>query len=387
MRSDRMRLLLFSFFAIGSLFAYKPVPLTEGQEAPDFKLPGVDGKNYTLKDFSGGKALAVVFTTNHCPDAIASHGRMVALVEHFNGKPVKFVAINSNSPEGLHLPELGWTVYDDGFEDMRLIAKDSGFNLPYLYDGETQEVAKAYGAVATPHVFIFDENLKLRYNGRMDNGRRRVGVVEKNEARDAISAILEGKKIEVVKTRPVGCSTKWKEKSGMVAGEDRKWKAQPVTLERADAKTLGKLVANRGRSGMRLINLWSTSCGPCVAEFPELVKIYRQYSWQEFEFIPISLDSANDKDKVLRFLKRTHCGLSPRTKPFLDEEKRTTNNYLFDGDTEDLAKAIDPTWDGALPFTLLVGKNGEVLFRHSGVIDPLALRKKIVGQVWQESGE
>ena len=173
----------------------------------------------------------------------------------------------------------------------------------------------------------------------------------------------------------------------MVAGEDRKWKAQPVTLERADAKTLGKLVANRGRSGMRLINLWSTSCGPCVAEFPELVKIYRQYSWQEFEFIPISLDSADDKDKVLRFLKRTHCGLSPRTKPFLDEEKRTTNNYLFDGDTEDLAKVIDPTWDGALPFTLLVGKNGEVLFRHAGVIDPLALRKKIVGQVWQESGE
>ena len=130
MRSDTMRLLLFSFFAVGSLFAYKPVPLTEGQGAPDFKLPGVDGKNYTLKDFSGGKALAVIFTTNHCPDAIASHGRMVALVDHFKGKPVKFVAINSNSPEGLHLPELGWTVYDDGFEDMRLIAKDSGFNLP-----------------------------------------------------------------------------------------------------------------------------------------------------------------------------------------------------------------------------------------------------------------
>jgi peroxiredoxin len=382
-----MRFLLFTLFAIGSLFAYKPVPLTEGQGAPDFKLPGVDGENYTLKDFSGGKALAVIFTTNHCPDAIASHGRMVALVDHFNGKPVKFVAINSNSPEGLHLPELGWTVYDDSFEDMKLIAKDSGFNLPYLYDGETQEVAKAYGAVATPHVFIFDQQLKLRYNGRMDNGRRRVGAVEKNEARDAISAILGGRKIEVVKTRPVGCTTKWQEKSEMVAGEDRKWKAQPVTVEKADAKTLGKLAANRGRTGMRLINLWSTSCGPCVAEFPELVKIYRQYSWQEFEFIPISLDSADDEDKVVRFLKRTHCGLSPRTKPFLDEEKRTTNNYLFDGDTEDLAKAIDPTWDGALPFTLLVGKNGEVLFRHSGVIDPLALRKKIVEQVWQKSGE
>lgn len=382
-----MRFLLVTFCAVSSLFAYKPTPLTEGQKAPDFKLPGVDGKDYSLKDFSGGKALAVIFTTNHCPDAIASHDRMVALVDHFKGKPVKFVAINSNSPEGLHLPELGWTVYDDSFEDMKLIAKDSGFNLPYLYDGETQEVAKAYGAVATPHVFIFDGDMKLRYNGRMDNGRRRVGPVEKNEARDAISAILEGKKIEVVKTRPVGCTTKWKEKAAMVAGEDRKWKAQPVTVEKADAKTLGKLVANKGRSGMRLINLWSTTCGPCVAEFPELVKIYRQYSWQEFEFIPISLDPVGDQAKVERFLKRVHCGLSPKTKPLLDEEKRTTNNYLFDGDTEDLAKAIDLEWDGALPYTLLVGKDGEVLFRHSGVIDPLTLRKKIVEQVWKNSGE
>lgn len=382
-----MRVLLVTFCAINSLFAYKPIPLTEGQKAPDFRLPGVDGKEYNLKDFSGGDALAVIFTTNHCPDAIASHGRMIALVEHFKGRSVKFVAINSNSPEGLHLPELGWTVYDDGFEDMKLIAKDSGFNLPYLYDGETQEVAKAYGAVATPHIFIFDKDLKLRYNGRMDNGRRRVGPVEKNEGRDAISAILEGKKIEAVKTRPVGCTTKWKEKAEMVAREDRKWKAQPVTVEKTDAKTLGTLVANKGRTGMRLINLWSTSCGPCVAEFPELVKIYRQYSWQEFEFIPISLDSVGDKDKVERFLKRSYCGLSPRTKPLLDEEKRTTNNYLFDGDTEDLAKSIDPKWDGALPYTLLVGKDGEILFRHSGVIDPLALRKKIVEQIWKKSGE
>ncbi len=379
--------MLISLLATSSLLAYTPVPLTEGTKAPDFKLPGVDGKDYTLKDFSGGKALAVIFTTNHCPDAIASHGRMVALVDHFKGNSVQFVAINSNSPEGLHPPELGWTVYDDGFEHMKLIAKDSRFNLPYLYDGKTQEVAKAYGAVATPHVFIFDGDLKLRYNGRMDNGKRRVGPVEKNEARDALEAILAGKKVDPVKTRPVGCSTKWMEKAAMVAEQDRKWKAQPVTVEVADAATLGRLVANKGRSGMRLINLWSTSCGPCVAEFPELAKIYRQYSWQEFEFIPISLDPATDIDKVTRFLKRNECGLSPRTKPLLDEEKRTTNNYIFDGDTEDLAKAIDPEWNGALPYTLLVGKEGEILYRHSGVIAPMKLKKTIVAQVWKRSGE
>ena len=214
-----MRFFICSLFAVGSLHAYTPVPLVEDAKAPDFSLPGVDGKTYTLEDFSGGKALAVIFTTNHCPDAISSHGRMVALVDHFKGKPVKFVAINSNSPEGLHLPELGWTVYDDSFEDMKLISKDTGFNLPYLYDGETQGMAKAYGAIATPHIFVFDGDLKLRYNGRMDNGRRRLGPVEKNEGRDAIEAILAGKKPAVVKTRPVGCTTKWKEKAGKVAEE------------------------------------------------------------------------------------------------------------------------------------------------------------------------
>lgn len=371
----------------GVLSAYKPTTITAGTQAPDFSLPATDGKTYSLKDFSGAKALAVIFTTNHCPDAITSHARMISLVDHFEGKGVKFVAINSNSPEGLHPPELGWTIYDDGFEHMKLIAKDSGFNLPYLYDGETQGTAKAYGAVATPHVFVFDADLKLRYDGRMDNGRRRVGPVEKNEARDAIAEILAGKEVTVKKTRPVGCSTKWKEKAEKVAIEDAKWKAQPVTVELAKADAIAKLVKNEGRNGMRLFNIWSTSCGPCVNEFPDLADIYRQYSWQDFEFIPISLDHPGDLEKVTKFLKRNQCGLSKRTKPFLEEEGRKTNNLIFDGDTEDLAKALDPEWDGGMPYTFLVGPEGEILFRHSGEIEPMALKKVIVKQVWASNAE
>ncbi|MGC6426739.1 MAG: redoxin domain-containing protein [Akkermansiaceae bacterium] len=381
---------LFAAFFLGSAVcasAYKPTTITLGTKAPDFSLKGVDDKSYSLKDFTGAKALAVIFTTNHCPDAITSHGRMVALVDHFKGKSVKFVAINSNSPEGLHPPELGWTVYDDGFEDMKLIAADSKFNLPYLYDGDTQETAKAYGAVATPHVFIFDSEMKLRYDGRMDNGRRRVGPVEKNEARDAIEAILAGKEIAVKKTRPVGCSTKWREKAAKVAQEDAKWKVQPVTVEVAKADAIAKLVKNEGREGMRLFNIWSTSCGPCVNEFPDLAAIYRQYSWQEFEFIPVSLDHPDDIQKVTKFLKRQQCGLSSKTKPLLDEEGRKTNNLIFEGDTEDLAKAVDPEWDGGMPYTFLVGPGGKILFRHSGEIEPLALKKAIVKRVWEKNKE
>lgn len=382
-----MRLFICSLLAVGSLHAYTPVPLVEDAKAPDFSLPGVDGKTYTLEDFSGGKALAVIFTTNHCPDAISSHGRMVALVDHFKGKPVKFVAINSNSPEGLHLPELGWTVYDDSFEDMKLISKDTGFNLPYLYDGETQGTAKAYGAIATPHIFVFDGDLRLRYNGRMDNGRRRLGPVEKNEGRDAIEAILAGKKPAVVKTRPVGCTTKWKEKAGKVAEENRKWKDQEITVEMANADAIGKIYANKGRKGMRLINFWSTTCGPCIAEFPDLAEICRQYSWHDFEFISLSFDEESDREKVSKFLKQQEVGMSHSNRGLLKEDGRTTSHFIFKGDTEDLGKVFKDKWNGALPFTILVGANGEMLYQHSGKVDPLVLKKKIVAQIWKKSEE
>ena len=376
------------FFLLGAATAtanYKPQTIELGTKAPDFKLPGVDGKTYTLADFSDKDALAVIFTTNHCPDAIASHGRVVALGDHFEGKNVGLVAINSNSPEGLHPPELGWTVYDDGFEDMKLIAKDENFNFPYLYDGETQETAKAYGAVATPHAFVFDKDMKLVYEGRIDNGRKKLGPVDKNEVRDAIEAVLAGETPEVQKTRPAGCSTKWKEKAGMVAKEDEKWKALPVEVATISADELKALVDNKGGKTMRLFNIWSTSCGPCREEFPDLADIHRQYSWQPFEMITISLDDADDSDAVKSFLKDQQMGTPPRLAPKIKEEGRSTNNLIFQGDTEELAK-IFPGWNGSMPYTILNSAKGEKLYEVNGVIKPLDVKKKIVGQVWAKKG-
>lgn len=366
---------------------YKPVPLEQGAAAPDFKLTGVDDQAKTLADIQGEKATVVIFTTNHCPDAISSFDRMTALVEHFKPQGVGFVAINSNSPDGLYPQELGWTAYTDSFDDMKLVAKDWKFNLPYLYDGETQEVAKAYGAVATPHVFIFDKNLQLKYNGRMDSGRRTLGPAEKNEAHDALTAILAGKEPAVAKTRPVGCTTKWKEKSGKVADELAKWNAHPVTVETINAEEVARLAKNEGGREFRLFNLWATSCGPCVLEFPDLTAIFRQYSWRDFEFIPISLDPVSELAAVTEFLEDQECGLPTRTAKNVIKDGRTTNNYLFDGDTEDLVKALDPEWNGAMPHTLLVDENGKVIYRHTGVIDPLALRKIIVAKVWSKNAE
>ena len=364
-------------------FAYTPVPIEQGASAPEFELMGTDDKSHSLADIRGEKATAIIFTTNHCPDAIANVGRMIALVDQFKDKGVGFAAINSNSPKGLRLDELRFSVYSDSFEDMKHVAAESEFNLPYLYDGETQEIAKAYGAVSTPHIFIFDADLKLKYNGRMDDGRRSLGPAEKNEARDALTAILAGEEPAVIKTRPTGCTTKWLEKAGAVAESDKKWNAQPVTVETIDAPTVAKIVANEAGSTFRLLNVWSTSCGPCVAEFPDLAAIYKQYSLQNLEFVTISLDPPKDIDKVTEFLKEHHVGTGSRTKQLLKKDSRSTNNYLFDGDTEDLAKALDPEWNGAMPHTLLIGGEGQVLYRHTGAIEPLALKKAIVAEVWR----
>ena len=155
-----MKTLLAPLALAACLFAptlsanYKPVPLEQGATAPDFELVNVDDKKLTLADIHGEKATAIIFTTNHCPDAIACVGRMKALVTKFKPQGVGFTAINSNSPKGLRRDELRFSVYSDSFEDMKPFAADNEFNLPYLYDGETQEIAKAYGAIATPHLSL-----------------------------------------------------------------------------------------------------------------------------------------------------------------------------------------------------------------------------------------
>ena len=384
-----MRSLVFASFALVATAAanYTPIPLEQGATAPDFELVNIDDNKVSLADIRGEKATAIIFTTNHCPDAIASVGRMKALVSKFEPQGVGFTAINSNSPKGLRLDELRFSVYSDSFPDMKLVAADAEFNLPYLYDGADQKIAKAYGAVATPHIFIFDADLKLKYNGRLDDGRRSLGPAQKNEAQDALTAILAGEEPEIIKTRPIGCTTKWLEKASAVAASDKKWNQQPVVVETIDAETVGKLVANEAKSTFRLLNIWSTSCGPCVAEFPDLAAIYKQYSLQKLEFIPISLDPPKDIEKVTEFLKEQYVGTSPGTRKLLKKDGRNTNNYLFEGDTEDLAKALDPEWNGAMPHTLLVDQNGKVLYRHTGKIEPLALKKAIVAEVWRLEAE
>ena len=152
--------------SLNALAAEDPAPLAIGSTAPDFSLPGTDGKTYTLSSFKDSKILTIIFTCNHCPTAQAYEDRMKQLVTDYKSKGVAVIAISPDDPVSVRLDELGYTDLSYSFEEMKIRAKDKNFNFPYLYDGETSAISKKYGPQATPHVFIFDAERKLRYSGR-----------------------------------------------------------------------------------------------------------------------------------------------------------------------------------------------------------------------------
>ncbi|WP_432327016.1 thioredoxin family protein [Mucilaginibacter sp. P25] len=186
--------------------------LAIGAQAPDFSLPGIDGKTYTLQSFRDAKVLVVVFMCNHCPTSQAYESRVIKLTTDYATKGVGVVAINPNNPSSLRYDELGYSDLGDSFEEMKIRAKDKGFNFPYLYDGETEVASNKYGPVATPHIFVFDKDRKLRYNGRIDDMENPAKTPKSLDALNAIDAILGGKEIAVPVTKTFGCSVKWAEK-------------------------------------------------------------------------------------------------------------------------------------------------------------------------------
>jgi len=176
--------------------------LQPGQQAPDFNLPGVDGKNWSLESFRDAKLLIVVFSCNHCPFVVGSEDRMIRLHADYAPRGVAMVAINSNETDNHPT---------DSFEHMVRRAKDKGFPFPYVRD-ETQQVARAYGALRTPHFYVFDQRRRLRYTGRMDDNPRQPGLETTRELRDALDALLAGEDPRVAVTNPIGCNVKWKGK-------------------------------------------------------------------------------------------------------------------------------------------------------------------------------
>ncbi len=171
-----------------------------GSPAPDFSLPGIDGKTYSLASFADKKILAAVFMCNHCPYVQACWGRLIALQNEFGSRGVQLIGINSNDDSSY--PE-------DSFEKMKEYAQKRRQNFPYLRDA-SQTVAKAYGAVCTPDIFMYDEKRALVYHGRIDDNWQNPERVAKRELAEALETLLQNKKPTPDQKPSMGCSIKWK---------------------------------------------------------------------------------------------------------------------------------------------------------------------------------
>ncbi|MGA9797773.1 MAG: redoxin domain-containing protein [Terriglobales bacterium] len=339
--------------------------LAIGSVAPDFCLPGVDGQTHCLKDYAASKVLVIAFICNHCPTSQLYETRIKQLATDYKDKGVAVVAIEPNNSDAVKLSEMGYTDVGDSLEDMKTRAEFRHFNFPYLYDGETQKVSTAYGPSATPHIFIFDSDRKLRYEGRVDNNMREP-LVTKRDARDALDAILAGQPVAVAKTPSVGCSTKWLYKEAGRREELETIAKKPVVLNPATAADLKELRKN-STGKLLLVDFWATWCAPCRAELPQFETMYRMYGRRAFDLVTVSINYPDEQAGVLKVLNEEHA--------------TSTNRILSSTDIYPQLAAFDPAWSAAVPYTLLIRPDGEIVYKSQGTIDPLQLKRLIIANL------
>jgi len=342
-----------------------PPTLPLGASAPDFCLPGIDGQTHCLKDYAGSKVLVVAFTCNHCPTAQLYESRIKQLAADYRDRGVALVAIQPNNPNAVRLDEMGYTDVGDSFEEMKLRAAYRHFNFPYLYDGDTQKVSRDYGPSATPHLFIFDAERKLRYQGRVDNNPREP-LVTSRDARNAIDAILAERPVPVSKTPSVGCSTKWLYKEEGRKEELAEIERKPIKLQPVSAEELQALRKNL-TGKLLLVNFWATWCGPCQQEMPDFQAIYRMYGHRAFELVTVSINYPDERAGVLSALNRLHA--------------TSRNLILGSTDIYSLLAAFDADWSAAVPYTALFRPGGEVIYKRQGTINPLEMKRLILSNL------
>ncbi|HLX91430.1 MAG TPA: redoxin family protein [Puia sp.] len=356
-----LMLLTSVFFAV-RLHAQEYQTLSIDSLAPDFSLPGIDGRLYSLSSFRDAKVLVLIFTCNHCPTAQSYEERIMQLTDDYRNKGVQVVAVNPNDPRSLRPDELDFSDIGDSFDEMKIRARERHFNFPYLYDGDSEKMSKAYGPIATPHVFIFDESRRLRYQGRFDDEDRHGRTPHQLDARNAVDALLDNRPVAVPITKVFGCSIKWSDKRNWIVKSRLAWSKESVILDTISLTGGRNLLRNYSQK-LRLVSFWSTASQISSEQFPELITINRMYRDRDFELVTVSFNTQTQKAEVLHFLKK---------------EQASSRNYIFSGDAISFLRLAGASGQDGLPMTLLIEPGGKVVFRKKGAIDPSKLKKEII---------
>lgn len=341
--------------------------LKPGAAMPDFELKGSDGKTHTAAEYKDAQILVVAFISNHCPASQIYEGRIQRIANDYAAKGVKLIAIQPDGPKATAPSELNFSDLDDSYESMIQRAKFRKFTFPYLYDGDEQKVSHAFGPKVTPHIFVFDNDRKLAFEGRIDDSLIEAKA-KTRETRDAIEALLAGKAPPVNHTAVFGCSTKWNNetKMGNVEKQIAEWKARPVTVETVTLAGLKDLRKNPTGKYL-MVNFWATWCGPCKLEMPDMIQSYQWYNDRNFDFVTVSVDKPSVRANVERFLKQIHAPVR--------------NLQVDSEDLFAIQKAFDETWESGVPFTMVIAPDGRVIYRKEGENDILRLRRTILANL------
>jgi peroxiredoxin len=345
--------------------SHRPDTLAIGSAAPEFSLPGTDGKVHALADYADSPVLVIVFTCTHCPVSELYEERLEQLSRDYGHRGVQVVAINPAGPRTTTLQDLAYSDVPETLDGMRARAGYRHLDFAYLYDGDTQRAATAFKAVATPQAYVFDAKRTLQYVGRIDDNVR-ADEVKASETRAAIDALLAGRPVDVATTDLDGCPIEWIGQKNDVENEQTVIKSSPIDLQLVGKPELASLRQN-GTPNLMLMNFWATWCPPCVSEFPEMQSVYRSYRSRHLELVTVSEDIPAAKPGVLKMLQEQHAS--------------STNRMFNSDDTAGLQDAFDTRLPASVPFTLLVATNGDVVYQQLGEADFPSLRRAILANL------
>jgi thiol-disulfide isomerase/thioredoxin len=344
-----------------SLAQARTSPLETGSPAPSFSLMGTDDVIHKSTEWKDSTILVVAFLCNHCTESQLYEARLNRLAESYAGKGVTVVAIQSSNPKAFSEKDLAWSDVGEDLADMKERAAFRKFHFPYLYDGDTGGTALAFGASVAPSIFILDKDRKVRYSGRIDDDAAE-GPNTVHYAAAAIDALLSGSPVTKPTTTAVGCSLRL----GADTAINDAPASEPISVSLATTTALTSLRHNP-TGKVLLVNFYATWCGPCVTEFPDLMATNRMYRSRQFSFTTVSSNVPDEEPQVLKFLQKMNA---------------STNNLLYGSDDiYAMQAAFDPELGAAVPVTVLLAPNGDVLFHEQGEIDLMEIRRAILANL------